>query len=101
MRSLSHLFEQNKNWSARVREKDPRFFERLCDVQKPQYMWIGCSDSRVSADQVLDVTPGQIFGHRNVANLAAHTDINLLSDLQYAVQVLTVAHLIGCGHYGC
>jgi len=84
-----------------MREKDAQFFERLCDVQKPQYLWIGCSDSRVSADQVVDVLPGQIFVHRNVANLAVHTDINLLSVLQYAVHVLKVEHVIVCGHYGC
>ncbi|HLS28696.1 MAG TPA: carbonate dehydratase [Opitutales bacterium] len=101
MRSLSHLFDQNKTWAARMREKDAQFFERLCDVQKPQYLWIGCSDSRVSADQVVDVLPGQIFVHRNVANLAVHTDINLLSVLQYAVHVLKVEHVIVCGHYGC
>lgn len=101
MRSLSHLFDRNKAWAGRMREKDDQFFERLCDVQKPHYLWIGCSDSRVSADQVVDVVPGQIFVHRNVANLAVHTDINLLSVLQYAVHVLKVEHVIVCGHYGC
>src|SRR5690625_4310966 len=101
MRSLSHLFEQNKAWAERVRANDEKFFERLCGLQKPHYLWIGCSDSRVSADQVVDVLPGKIFVHRNVANLAVHTDMNLLSVLQYAIQVLKIEHVIVCGHYGC
>lgn len=84
-----------------MRSRDNRFFERLCGVQTPDYMWIGCSDSRVSADQIVDLLPGELFVHRNVANLAVHTDMNMLSVLQYAVEVLQVEHVIVCGHYGC
>lgn len=101
MRSLSHLFDQNKAWAEKVRAQDDQFFERLCKVQKPRYMWIGCSDSRVSADRIVDLLPGELFVHRNVANLAVHTDMNLLSVLQYAVEVLKVEHIIVSGHYGC
>ncbi len=101
MESLSHLFERNKAWARKVQSRDDGFFEQLCRVQKPRYMWIGCSDSRVSADQIVDLLPGELFVHRNVANLAVHTDINMLSVLQYAVEVLKVEHVIVCGHYGC
>lgn len=101
MKLLSHLFDQNRAWSQEVRTVDPTFFQRLCKVQRPHYMWIGCSDSRVSADRLLGLLPGELFVHRNVANLAIHTDMNLLSVLQYAVEVLQVEHIIVCGHYNC
>lgn len=101
MQSLSHLFERNKIWAEKMRSRDDLFFERLCGVQTPRYMWIGCSDSRVSAGQIVDLLPGELFVHRNVANLAVHTDMNMLSVLQYAVEVLKVQHVIVCGHYGC
>ncbi len=101
MRSLKELFERNRAWAARVTRDDPKFFERLVGQQSPEYLWIGCSDSRVPANQVVGLLPGEIFVHRNVANLVVHTDFNCLSVLQYAVDVLRVKHVIVCGHYGC
>ena len=101
MRVLSHLFENNKRWSASIREKDPTFFERLSHQQNPEYLWIGCSDSRVPANQIVGLLPGDIFVHRNVANLVIHDDLNCQSVLQYGVEVLKVRHIIVCGHYGC
>ncbi len=101
MRLLSHLFANNRAWAAEVTRRDPDFFGRLSRLQTPQYLWIGCSDSRVPANQIVDLPPGEMFVHRNVANLVVHTDLNCLSTLQFAVDVLRVGHIIVCGHYGC
>lgn len=101
MKNISQLLENNKNWSESAKEADPEFFNRLSERQKPEYLWIGCSDSRVPANQIVGLLPGDIFVHRNVANLVVHTDFNCLSVLQYAVDVLKVKHVIVCGHYGC
>lgn len=98
---MKRLLENNRRWSARMNDSDPTFFERLSKGQSPRYLWIGCADSRVSADQIVDMMPGSIFVHRNVANLVIHTDVNALSVIQYAVDVLGVEHIIVCGHYGC
>ncbi|MDW8228535.1 MAG: carbonate dehydratase [Saprospiraceae bacterium] len=95
------LLEANKVWARRIVSEDPEFFQRLVHVQRPDYLWIGCSDSRVSPSQITQTKPGEIFIHRNIANLVVHTDMNLLSVLQYAVEVLEVKHVIVCGHYGC
>jgi len=101
MRTLKHLFEQNKAWAASIREQDPEFFRKLAEQQSPGYLWIGCSDSRVPANQIVGLLPGELFVHRNVANLVVHTDLNCLSVMQFAVDVLKVRHIIVCGHYGC
>ena len=101
MRVLKNLFDQNKKWAEKVKASDPDFFLDLSKQQNPEYLWIGCSDSRVPANQIVDVLPGQIFVHRNIANLVVHTDLNCLSVIQYAVEVLKVKHIIVCGHYGC
>ena len=101
MRSLSHLFENNRAWSDRIRRSDPTFFERLSRQQRPKYLWIGCADSRVPANEIVDLAPGELFVHRNVANVVVHSDLNCLSVMQFAVQVLQVEHIIVCGHYGC
>jgi carbonic anhydrase len=101
MRVLKNLFEQNQRWAERVKKSDPDFFINLAKQQNPDYLWIGCSDSRVPANQIVDLLPGQIFVHRNIANLVVHTDLNCLSVIQYAVEVLKVKHIIVCGHYGC
>lgn len=101
MPDLSALLDNNKQWSARVKQDDPAFFERLEAIQKPEYLWIGCSDSRVPANQIVDLAPGELFVHRNIANQVVHTDFNCLSVIQYAVEVLRVKHIIVCGHYGC
>lgn len=101
MRVLKNLFEQNQSWAERVKKSDPDFFINLAKQQNPDYLWIGCSDSRVPANQIVDLLPGQIFVHRNIANLVVHTDLNCLSVVQYAVEVLKVKHIIVCGHYGC
>jgi carbonic anhydrase len=101
MRVLKNLFERNKKWAAKVKESDPHFFLNLSKQQNPQYLWIGCSDSRVPANQIVDMLPGEIFVHRNIANVVVHTDLNCLSVIQYAVEVLQVNHIIVCGHYGC
>jgi carbonic anhydrase len=98
---LQHLLDANRAWSEGVTQGDPSFFETLARQQSPQYLWIGCSDSRVPANQIVGLLPGEIFVHRNVANLVVHTDLNCLSVLQYAVDVLKVRHVIVCGHYGC
>ena len=99
--SLDDCFVANRAWSARMRERDPGFFERLKNAQRPELLWIGCSDSRLPPDQVVGRLPGEIFVHRNVANLVVHTDVNCLSVLQYGIDVLGVKHIIVCGHYGC
>ncbi len=101
MRSLSHLFEKNRAWSERMHARRPDFFLELSRQQSPRYLWIGCSDSRVPANQIVDLPPGEIFVHRNIANLVVHTDLNCLSVMQFAVDVLKVEHVIVCGHYGC
>jgi carbonic anhydrase len=98
---LSHLFENNRNWAAGVREQDPDFFLKLSRQQAPNYLWIGCSDSRVPANQIVGYLPGELFVHRNIANLVVHTDLNCLSVMQFAVDILKVRHIIVCGHYGC
>jgi carbonic anhydrase len=101
MQSIEHLLDNNRVWASAVREGDPRFFSKLADQQNPEYLWIGCSDSRVPANQITGLAPGEVFVHRNVANVVAETDFNLLAVLQYAVDVLKVRHIIVCGHYGC
>lgn len=101
MLNYQRLLLENKAWAKDKVEEDPEFFHRLVNVQSPKFLWIGCSDSRVPPDQITQTQPGEIFIHRNVANLVVHTDINLLSVLQYAVEVLKVEHVIVCGHYGC
>ncbi|MBX9629058.1 MAG: carbonate dehydratase [Burkholderiales bacterium] len=101
MSLLDHLFEKNKAWAQRIVEQDPDFFVKLSRQQSPEYLWIGCSDSRVPANEIVDLLPGELFVHRNVANLVVHTDLNCLSVLQFAVDVLKVRHIIVCGHYGC
>ncbi|MCB9133957.1 MAG: carbonate dehydratase [Anaerolineales bacterium] len=101
MRKLSHLFENNRAWVAQMTENDPQFFQRLSQQQTPEILWIGCADSRVPANQIINMPPGEVFVHRNVANLVVHTDLNCLSVLQFAVDVLRVRHVIVCGHYGC
>jgi carbonic anhydrase len=101
MRTLSHLFDNNKAWAQRIRQQDPDFFLNLSRQQFPSYLWIGCSDSRVPANQIVGLLPGELFVHRNVANLVVHTDLNCLSVMQFAVDILKVRHIIVCGHYGC
>ena len=101
MRSLTHLFTNNQAWAARMREQQPDFFERLARQQSPEYLWIGCSDSRVPANDIVGLLPGELFVHRNVANLVVHTDLNCLSVMQFAIDLLKVRHVIVCGHYGC
>ena len=101
MANIEHLLENNKRWAANAVDHDPRFFAELADQQNPDYLWIGCSDSRVSANVIVDLAPGEVFVHRNVANLVNHTDMNCLSVIQFAVEVLKVEHIIVCGHYGC
>jgi carbonic anhydrase len=101
MKTLERLFENNRRWAAEVRRKSPDFFKQLVGQQVPQYLWIGCSDSRVPANEIVGLLPGELFVHRNVANVVVHTDLNCLSVLQYAVDVLKVRHVIVCRHYGC
>lgn len=101
MKKLPHLFDNNKAWAAKITQQDPEFFLRLANQQSPEYLWIGCSDSRVPANQLLGLLPGDIFVHRNIANLVVHTDLNCLSVMQFAVDILKVKHIIVCGHYGC
>jgi carbonic anhydrase len=101
MTSYDRLLLQNKEWAKAQNESDPHFFERLSALQKPEFLWIGCSDSRVPADKITGTQPGEIFVHRNIANMVVHTDVNLLSVLDYAVNHLKVRHVIVCGHYGC
>jgi carbonic anhydrase len=101
MRQLPQLFAQNRAWAAEVRSRSPGFFDTLSRQQTPEYFWIGCADSRVPANEIVGLLPGEIFVHRNVANVVAHSDLNCLSCIQYAVEVLRVKHIIVCGHYGC
>ncbi|MGZ5034025.1 MAG: carbonate dehydratase [Usitatibacter sp.] len=101
MHSLSHLFDNNRAWSERIRSSDPEFFSRLSRQQRPRYLWIGCADSRVPANEIVGLAPGELFVHRNVANVVVHSDLNCLSVMQFAVDVLRIEHIIVCGHYGC
>ena len=98
---LSHLFENNRRWSEDIRRRDPEFFLKLSRQQSPEYLWIGCSDSRVPANEIMGLLPGEVFVHRNIANLVVHTDLNCLSVMQFAVDILKVKHIIVTGHYGC
>jgi carbonic anhydrase len=99
--TLKHLFENNRAWADKMIALEPEFFDKLAHLQNPEYLWIGCSDSRVPANQITGLQPGEVFVHRNVANVVVHTDLNCLSVMQFAVDVLKVKHIIVCGHYGC
>ena len=101
MQYLPQLFENNRAWVEKMTAQDPGFFRHLAAIQSPKYLWIGCSDSRVPANQITGLQPGEVFVHRNVANAVVHTDLNCLSVMQFAVDVLGVEHIIVCGHYGC
>ncbi|HEY4299358.1 MAG TPA: carbonate dehydratase [Candidatus Didemnitutus sp.] len=101
MGKLDHLFAQNRAWAGAIRARDPEFFKKLVHQQSPEYLWIGCSDSRVPATEIVDLLPGEMFVHRNIANVVVHTDLNCLSAMQFAVDVIKVKHIIVCGHYGC
>lgn len=101
MDDLKRLIDNNERWAARAVAEDPEFFQRLVAQQTPEYLWIGCSDARVPANEIVDLPPGELFVHRNVANVVVHSDLNCLSVLQFAVDVLKVKHVIVCGHYGC
>lgn len=101
MSTIDHLFEKNRRWAEQVNEEDPTFFKSLSEQQSPKYLWIGCSDSRVPANELLGMQPGEVFVHRNIANQVIHTDLNCLSVIQFAVDVLKVEEIIVCGHYGC
>lgn len=101
LKTLKHFFDRNVEWATAVKQKDPEFFSKLAAQQNPEYLWIGCSDSRVPANQIIDLPPGEVFVHRNIANVVVHTDLNCLSVIHYAVEVLKVKHIIVCGHYGC
>lgn len=101
MQSLKHLFEQNQAWAENIKQQDPQFFKTLSQQQNPEYLWIGCSDSRVPANEIIGLLPGEVFVHRNVANVVVHTDLNCLSVIQFAVDVLKVKHIMVVGHYGC
>jgi carbonic anhydrase len=101
MFSLANLFANNRQWAGRQTQRDPQFFERLCDIQSPEFLWIGCADSRVPANEIVGLAPGELFVHRNIANVAPADDTNCMAVVQYAVEVLKVQHIIVCGHYGC
>ncbi len=101
MSAYKKLLSDNKAWAEKMRDEDPQYFKRLSHLQSPEFLWIGCSDSRVPANQITGTQPGEIFVHRNVANLVIHTDVNLLSVLEFAINHLKVKHVIVCGHYGC
>ncbi len=101
MAELQHLLDRNRQWAEKVKDNDPDFFSNLAKQQSPEYLWIGCSDSRVPANQIIGLAPGEVFVHRNIANVVNHQDLNVLSVLQYAVEVLKVKHILIVGHYGC
>ncbi len=101
MKTLKHLFDNNREWADAIKKEDPEFFSSLAKQQNPEYLWIGCSDSRVPANEIIKLPPGEVFVHRNIANVIVHTDLNCLSVIQFAVDVLKVKHIIICGHYGC
>lgn len=101
MKALPLLFENNRKWASQISQSDPSFFSTLAQQQNPEFLWIGCSDSRVPANEIIGLRPGELFVHRNVANLVIHTDMNCLSVLQYAVEILKIKHIIVCGHHGC
>ena len=101
MRVLKHIFDNNRAWAEKMERQDPQFFQKLATQQSPEYLWIGCADSRVPANEIMGLMPGEVFVHRNVANVVVHSDLNCLSVIQYAVEVLEVKHVIVCGHYGC
>ncbi len=101
MNTLKSLFDNNLAWATAITDEDPEFFSKLSKQQAPEYLWIGCSDSRVPANQIINLPPGEVFVHRNIANVVVHTDLNCLSVIQFAVDVLKVKHIIVCGHYGC
>src|SRR3982750_1332797 len=101
MKPFEKLLLENKAWAGEMLENDPEYFKRLSNIQQPEFLWIGCSDSRVPANEITNTQPGEIFVHRNIANLVVNTDMNMLSVLQYAVEVLKVKHVIVCGNYGC
>jgi carbonic anhydrase len=101
MKSLQYIFDNNREWADKIEREQPGFFEQLSKRQSPEYLWIGCADSRVPANEIIDLPPGDVFVHRNIANVVVHTDLNCLSVIQYAVEVLKVKHIIVCGHYGC
>ena len=101
MTQLRELLDRNREWAQRVRAEDPGFFKRLSQQQAPKYLWIGCSDSRVPANQIMGLAPGEVFVHRNIANVVVHTDLNCLSTIQFAVDLLKVEHILVVGHYGC
>lgn len=101
MPSLKHLFDQNQAWAEEIKRRDPEFFSKLSRQQSPEYLWIGCSDSRVPANEIIGLLPGEVFVHRNIANVVVHADLNALSVIQYAVDMLKVKHVMVVGHYGC
>jgi carbonic anhydrase len=101
LNDLKHLFKNNKDWAEAILKEDPDFFSKLSKQQAPEILWIGCSDSRVPANEIINLPPGEVFVHRNIANVVVHTDLNCLSVIQFAVDVLKVKHIIVCGHYGC
>ncbi len=101
MQSLKHLFEQNQAWAEAIKRRDPEFFQKLSNQQSPEYLWIGCSDSRVPANEIIGLLPGEVFVHRNIANVVVHADLNALSVIQFAVEMLKVKHIMVVGHYGC
>ena len=101
MKNLSSLFSNNKKWAADILAREPEYFRKLANQQRPEYLWIGCSDSRVPANEIVDLAPGELFVHRNIANVVVYSDLNCLSVIEFAVRVLKVRHIIVCGHYGC
>jgi carbonic anhydrase len=101
MKLLPHLFQQNRSWADEIKRHDPDFFQKLSQQQQPEYLWIGCADSRVPANEIIGLMPGEVFVHRNIANVVVHTDLNCLSVIQFAVDVLKVKHIMVVGHYGC
>jgi carbonic anhydrase len=101
LNDLQDLFRRNRDWAERMRRSDPGFFDRLAQQQSPRYLWIGCSDSRVPANEIVGLLPGELFVHRNIGNVVVHSDLNCLSVMQFAIEVLAIRHIIVCGHYGC